>query len=337
MFKVNKFITSLNGVGKSSQSHVKGLSSLVKMPKLDLIIVGHIMIETIYMRDGKVVGPVLGSPAAYSSVSASLLGTPTGLVTTIGKDMPYYIVSPIIEAGVDTKGICIKGENSRSTKLTYDEAGNKEVSYEKVAPNILFKDIPKEYLKSIAFFVCPMDFEVPLETISELKKLNKLLMTDLGGFGGTVSTIHPSSGSENDEMLVRDIVGKFNIVKASIEDCCYLFKGSVSYKEAVQILHNWGVEIVIITLGEKGSVISKSNNLINIPVFRTKTVDTTGAGDVYCAAFLSEYLRTRDLYKSGLYASAAASILTEKTGGVTLSRMPIDEKVRERLRSFLSN
>jgi len=307
------------------------------MLKLDLIIIGHIMIETIYLSNGEVIGPVLGSPAAYSSVAASSLDTKTGLATAIGKDMPFYIVKPIIESGVDTKGVCIKEDNSRSTKLTYDKVGNKKVSYEKVAPDILFKDIPQEYLDSQAFFICPMDFEVPLKTISELKKLNKLMMTDLGGFGGTVSTMHPSTGSKKDKRLVKDIVSKFNIVKASLEDCFYLFKDKVSYGKAIKILHKWGAEIVIITSGEKGSVISNGKDLIEIPVFKTNTVDTTGAGDVYCAAFLSEYLKTKDLYGSGLYASAASSILTEKTGGVTLSRVPIDEKVKEKIKSFLNN
>ena len=107
------------------------------MPKLELIVIGYIMIETIQMNN-KNIGPVLGSPAAYSSVAASTLSLKTGLVMAIGKDMPFYIVKPIIEAGVATKGICIKGEDSRSTKLTYDEAGNKKVFYEKAAPKILF-------------------------------------------------------------------------------------------------------------------------------------------------------------------------------------------------------
>ena len=59
--------------------------------------------------------------------------------------------------------------------------------------------------------------------------------------------------------------------------------------------------------------------------------DTTGAGDVYCAAFLSEYLRTGDLYKSGLYASTASTILIEKTGGVSLSRIPTNKEVMGRM------
>jgi len=303
----------------------------------DLIVIGHIMIETIYLSDGKIVGPVLGSPAAYSSVAVSSLGMKTGLVTLVGKDMPFYITSPIIEAGVDIKGIRIRGEDSRSTKLTYDKAGNKKVLYEKVAPDILFKDIPKEYLKSQAFFVCPMDFEVPLKTISKLGNLNKLMMTDLGGFGGTVSTMHPSTGSKEDKDTVRNIASKFNIIKASIEDCYYLFEDTMPYKEIIKMFHEWGAGVVIITLGKEGSVISDNKDFIEIPVFKTNAVDTTGAGDVYCAAFLSEYLRNKELYKSGLYASAAASILTEKTGGATLSRMPTDEKVREKIRSFLNN
>ena len=301
----------------------------------NLVVLGHIMIETIYLSDGKTIGPVLGSPASYSSVAASLLGTRTGLVTAIGKDMPFYIVNPIIEAGVDIKGMSIRGNNSRSAKLSYDKDGNKKVFYEKVAPDILFKDISKEYLKSNAFFICPIDFEVPIETISELRKLNKLMMTDLGGYGGTVSTMHPSTGNKEDKKIVRDITSNFNIIKASIEDCLYLFENSVTPKEAIKMIHKWGTEIVILTLGGKGSLISNNKDILEIPAVKEKIkVDTTGAGDVYCAAFLSEYLRTEDLYKSGLFASAAATILIEKTGGVSISRMPVEKKVRERIESF---
>ena len=130
-----------------------------------------------------------------------------------------------------------------------------------------------------------MDFEVPLETITELKEMNKLMMTDLGGYGGAVSTLHPSPKRSETERLIRDIVGKFKIVKASIEDCRYLFSNSVSPEEALKTLINWGAEIVIITLGEDGSIISDCKDSFEISAFKTRTVDTTGAGDVYCSAF----------------------------------------------------
>ncbi|MCL5069360.1 MAG: PfkB family carbohydrate kinase, partial [Actinobacteria bacterium] len=85
----------------------------------------------------------------------------------------------------------------------------------------------------------------------------------------------------------------------------------------------------------KGSLISNNKDILEIPAVKEKIkVDTTGAGDVYCTAFLSEYLRTEDLYKSGLFASAAATILIEKTGGVSISRIPVEKKVREKIESF---
>jgi sugar/nucleoside kinase (ribokinase family) len=304
------------------------------MRAFELIVVGHIMKEIIEFPDKKI-GPVLGSPAAYSSVAASVLGTITGIVSVIGKDMPKVLFSPLIDAGVDVSGLNVRHCNTRTTILTYDSIGDKKVIYEAVAPNILFEDIPKQYLDSSAFFVCPMDFEVPLDTVMMLKeKTEALLMTDLGGYGGTVSTFHPAFEHSGHGKLVKDIVAYFDIVKASSEDCRYLFPGSISDQDALETLLRWGAKIAIITLGKDGSIISDGNHTCQIPSLKTNVVDTTGAGDVYCAAFISEFLRTKDIYVSGLHASAAASVLIEKTGGVVISRMPKDSIVRERLKKF---
>lgn len=95
--------------------------------KFDLVVIGHIMKEIIKFPDREI-GPVLGSPAAYSSVAAGVLGARTGIVTVIGKDMPDFLINPIVEANVDTKGIKLKDCCTRTTILTYDCVGNKKVS-----------------------------------------------------------------------------------------------------------------------------------------------------------------------------------------------------------------
>lgn len=305
------------------------------MLTLELITIGHVIVEKIYLNDGEVIGPVLGSPAAYSSVAATLLGTRTGISTIIGKDMPYYIIEPIIKAGVNIEGLLIKGENSKSTKLVYDKLGNKKIFYEKKAPSISFKDLPKSYLNSNAFYVCPMDFEVTLDAIKKLKKLKKLMMADLGGIGGTVSTIHPTDKNKKVEKIFKSIISNFDIVKTSAEDCMFLFKTSNDFKKIFNTIHALGSKIVILTIGSKGSLISNEKEIIKIPAIKEKIkIDTTGAGDVYGAAFLSEYLRTKDLYKSGLFASTASTILIEKTGGVSILRMPTEKMVRQRMKDL---
>ena len=84
----------------------------------ELVVVGHIINETIQYSD-RTVTPVLGSPAAYSSVVASKLGIRTGLVTKIGKDWPDEFLNAIKDAGVDMRGVKITGRSTRNL-LVYD-------------------------------------------------------------------------------------------------------------------------------------------------------------------------------------------------------------------------
>ena len=62
----------------------------------DIVIMGHFVKEMIHFPD-RILGPVLGSPVAYSSVVAGKLGAKVGVVTRAGKDMPDYLLSPIFQ------------------------------------------------------------------------------------------------------------------------------------------------------------------------------------------------------------------------------------------------
>ena len=65
----------------------------------DLVCVGRIICETIYFP-AEIKGPLLGSPTAYCSVAAARQGTPTGIVTRIGSDMPQNLLQRILEAEI---------------------------------------------------------------------------------------------------------------------------------------------------------------------------------------------------------------------------------------------
>ena len=180
---------------------------------LDLIVIGHILNETIKLPD-RTIAPVLGSPAAYSSVIATRLGVRTGIVTKIGKDMPRELLKVFSEAGVDTRGIKTEGDASTTNLLIYDTLGNKKVRYLKKAPHIFFNDIPKEYLHAKIIYICPMDHEVPLETVRELSNLGKTLAVDLMGYGGATSSAHPDEKEQEGHQSLKDLVKHFHIAVA---------------------------------------------------------------------------------------------------------------------------
>lgn len=300
------------------------------MDKVDFVAIGHLIKETIKFPE-KRVGPVLGSPVAYSSVAAAKLNVKVGIVTKIGKDMPEDLLKPLAEVNVNKRGIKI-GEETTTNLLIYDRLGNKRIEYLKRAPDIFFEDIPMDYLKAEIIFICPMNYEVPVETVKAIRKNSKAtLVVDLSGYGGAASSKHP-----RDRKYLKKLVGYFDIVKVSSEDCRHLFlSDEISYpKKIADLLVKWGANIGIVTLREKGCVVVTKTDKFEIPAFPVKAVDCTGAGDVYCAGFLAEYLRTKDARKSALFANITSSFVVESTGGVTAQRMPTSSMVYERMKAF---
>jgi sugar/nucleoside kinase (ribokinase family) len=299
------------------------------MQKLDLVAIGHLIKENIKFPH-KTIGPVLGSPATYSSVAAARLGVKAGIITKIGKDISQYLLKPLFEAGVDTAGLKVDGENTTTNLLSYDASGNKTFRYSKKAPDILFNDVPRSYLTATIFYICPINYEVSLETISHIHSLGKTMAMDLGGWGGAASTTHPKGAK--DYHVLRKLIEYLHIVKASTEDCEYLFHSrGITVNEVPHLFVEWGAKIGIVTLGEGGSIVAYGKRQFRVPTFSDNVVDCTGAGDVYSAGFLAEYLRTKDVEKSALFASATSSLVIEDSGGVSAERMPTRSEVLERI------
>ncbi len=71
-------------------------------------------------------------------------------------------------------------------------------------------------------------------------------------------------------------------------------------------------KMLVVTLGELGAIIMRENGDVQmVPALRLqieKIVDTTGAGDSWCGAFLAAYVQTGDVMKAITAASVISSI-----------------------------
>jgi len=299
--------------------------------ELDVVVIGHIIIETIVFPDGSILTPVLGSPAAYSSVAMARLGNKVGLCTKVGSDMPPKLMNVFKEAGVDLEGVKTIGKYSTRNRLIYVSMEQKRVEYINKAPSFSISDLPKSYLSPSLFYICPMDFEVPPEMLEELVKTGKPIFVDLGGYGGATSSIH-QFGDESKLIYLERILRSSTVIKGSFEDCGLILGKVYSSAPAPEVayaekLMTLGAKSVLITLGSRGVYFHNCGGGSYFQPFRCEAIDTTGAGDVFCAGLISEYIKTGKIEEAILFGEAVACMVIEKSGGVKAERMPTREEV----------
>jgi len=162
------------------------------------------------------------------------------------------------------------------------------------------------------------------------------LAVDLGGYGGAHSRRHPDAAERRHPTALRELVGCFDIVRASVEDCAHLLgaervTSAGGEEDVLRTFLDWGATVAVLTLGERGCVIATRQGVTRIPAQAGRVVDTTGAGDAFSAAFLVEYMRAGDVEWSARFAAAAVIEVVERTGGVYAGRMPTRREVEARL------
>ena len=90
-------------------------------------------------------------------------------------------------------------------------------------------------------------------------------------------------------------------------------------------------QVVILTLGEKGSVIVSDEMEKQIPSYVVNTVDTTGAGDTFCGAFVAQWVEGVDLQDCVQFATAAAALSVTRIGAQV--SIPYQKEVIEFMRN----
>jgi len=119
-------------------------------------------------------------------------------------------------------------------------------------------------------------------------------------------------------------------VKVSDEDLNWLYPG----KAISEIVKNWlevGVQLVVVTLGDKGITAYRKNEQISVDAIKVVVADTVGAGDTVGAVLVEAILKngldklTGEALKKMLNrATKAAAITVSRTGANPPSKEEID-------------
>lgn len=138
-------------------------------------------------------------------------------------------------------------------------------------------------------------------------------------------------------------IGACDILKIADNEIKWL-TGLDDYDEGVRALkERSGAKLINVTLGRKGSLAYyQGRKVCGKPFLSDRTIDTTGAGDTFCAGVLDFVLehglddwKEADLEEMQTFANAAASIVTTRKGA--LRSMPDKEEIDHLIRGSRKN
>jgi sugar/nucleoside kinase (ribokinase family) len=275
--------------------------------------IGNPVYDYIKTKDFGTNGRILSGCSTNSALTLSKLGEEIRLIGAIGDNFRSNFIEKLKFFKIETV-LYNSAETGGFSLIYYDDFGNRTLDLLGRADDIKFIK-PKNYSDSKAVLVGPILGEISFETIKTVRdNFDGFMFCDPQGLlrnadeNGRI--FHKKNEGIEETLSVFDVV-KPNELEARI------LTGIDSRRDpykAAKIIKDWGPKIVIVTLAELGSVIYDGITYIDIPAYKTRPVDATGAGDTYMAGFTYEYLKTGDLKKSGCFASSVSSLMIEQIG-----------------------
>jgi len=274
---------------------------------------------------------VLSGCSTNAALALTRLGEQVRLIGAIGDDFKDHFKAKL--AALNIENHIIPSDSSGGFSLIYyDDFGNRTLDLLGRASDVGRLD-PKLYSDSRAVLIAPILGEVSLEQIEDIRKnFDGLFFCDPQGLLRDADDTGRIFHEKRDG--IEQALGHFDVVKPNELEAKVL-TGIDCRKnpyKAAEIIKSWGPKIVIVTLAELGSVIYDGREFIDIPPYEIDLIDATGAGDTYMAGFTFEYLRTKDLRKSGCFASCVSSVMIEQVGP---DFVMTEDEVRRRQQTLL--
>ena len=286
-----------------------------------LICIGHITLDKVITP--RFTAHMPGGTAYYFAKALKNIDlTDFRLVTSLGESEMHEADS-LRADGIDVEAIV--SEKSVYFENKYGEDMNDR------SQRVLAKADPftKENLKNVEADIIHLgtlladDFD--LETIKYLSTKGTVSV-DVQGYLRKVEGEKVVAVDYEDKIKALPYIG---ILKANEMEMETLTGTSDPY-EAAKLLARWGVKEVVLTLGDKGSLIYADGEFHKIPAYPAKElVDATGCGDTYMAGYLYKRSRGASCDEAGAFAAAMCSIKLATKGPFSGTLADVEALLRQ--------
>lgn len=246
---------------------------------------------------------IRGGTAPNIAYNLALVGLEPVIFGTAGQDFSGY-GKWLNENGVDTRCIRVLDDDyTASCFITTDLDNNQITEFYPGAMardgELSLKNIQREAIDMMV--IAPTEPSAMVKWALECQELGIPYLFDPG------MQIPRLSASD----LIKGIEGARIVIFNEYEHSMMLEKTGLTDAEILNT-----VEIIVETLGEKGSRLTNPERHVHVPAAKPyRIVDPTGAGDAFRAGLLKGYFEKASLELMGKYAGVTAVYAIENQGG----------------------
>ena len=265
----------------------------------DLMFIGHVSIDQIENQHG--IRVQAGGAALYAAMAAKTLLKNVTLVSAIGKHYEFTDTLKLLNTDH------VRTFNMPSTRfnIKYNKQG--EAQYLEAAlgagSKITASAIPAQLLgPETIVHLSPMQPSKVSKIVKKIKETSPETRISINTWIGYIKK------SRRNRATLKNLAQKADFFIINDTEAKALTQTD-SISTALRLLK---AKMLIVTLGELGAIIKAEPigiqmiPALNVPL--KNVIDTTGAGDTWCGAFLAAYKLTQDLMKSVTIASTISSI-----------------------------
>ena len=302
--------------------------------ELDVVAVGELLADIIStklvpsFKEAEQFDRYFGGSPANISMNVSSLGATSALITKVGADgLGDYLKDKLITGGVEVSGVVTSEKYNTSIVLvTQSKESPDFIAYRNAEKYIQETDINKDLIANtkivhLSTFAlsAPVTRKTLVKIIKEAKQENKLISLDPN------YRSQLWEGEEHGPSFIKRLLSDINIVKPSLDDAEALFGAGSSPEEYIAKFHDAGVELVILTLGADGIIVSTRNEKLKLDTLATEVVDTTGAGDAFWSGLYASLVDGDKLRTAVKVGNATAALALKQVGA--LADLPSKDQI----------
>jgi len=243
-----------------------------------------------------------GGSAANTIVGLARLGCKTGFIGKVANDREGKLQTDCFTSeGVDINGIIQSKKGKSGSVMGFVDKKGARALYINSGVNdtIEPREINYSYLSQTKFvhfssFVGEKSFRAQKKLLAALPNSIKISF-DPG-------SVYAQKGFAAIEPIIRST---YVLMPNAFE--LELLTGETDYRNGADLMIGLGVKIVAVKLGDKGCYVTDGQEQLKVEPFKVKAVDSTGAGDAFCAGFLYGLINKKSLYECGQIANFVAS------------------------------